>query len=97
MASKPYTTAAWKSVRKRVLFRDGYMCQLRSSVKCRGGASQAHHLRDWRDGGAWYDERNLVAACVSCNVAERNRRANRALREQRALESEKTYPKNTRW
>lgn len=69
----PYRTAAWKAVRRAVLDRDGYRCQLRLA-NCKGHANAVDHIIDWRDGGAVYDMTNLRASCIPCNTAQRNRR-----------------------
>jgi len=72
---KFYDTTAWRRVRKYVLARDGYMCQLRCSKNCKGTANSADHIRRPEDGGAIFDPQNLQAACVSCNTAKRNQQA----------------------
>ena len=91
----PYKTAEWRRVRFRVFDRDQRVCQIRRD-KCRGYATQVHHLVDWRDGGAPYDMENLVAACASCNVAERNTRIAAAARRERGLTPPRSYT-SERW
>jgi 5-methylcytosine-specific restriction enzyme A len=67
-----YRSAAWKSVRKTVLIRDGWVCQVRLP-KCRVRADTVDHICELEDGGAPYALNNLQAACRSCNAAKRNR------------------------
>jgi 5-methylcytosine-specific restriction endonuclease McrA len=81
VTSSVYRSRAWQAVRKRVLARDGYECQIRLP-KCRGRATAVDHRVELEDGGAPFDLSNLQAACVSCNASKRNSslaaRANRA-------------------
>lgn len=79
----PYQSPQWKVVRLAVLERDGRVCQLRSSMKCTGYATQAHHINDWEDGGAPFAMSNLIASCRSCNVATRNKRVAARARQYR--------------
>jgi 5-methylcytosine-specific restriction endonuclease McrA len=67
-----YRTSAWRSVRKAVLARDGFCCQIRLA-KCRGWADTVDHIVELDDGGPAYEMSNLQAACRSCNAAKRNR------------------------
>lgn len=70
--TKPiYRTRAWKSVRLRVLDRDRRICQIRLPG-CREVADAVDHIVELEDGGPYYDESNLRAACISCNTAKRN-------------------------
>jgi len=76
-----YRDPQWRVVRRAVLERDGRVCRLRSSKKCSGYATEAHHVNDVEDGGAPFAMTNLIAACKACNIATRNRRvAERARR-----------------
>lgn len=69
----PAYRGPWLLLRKAILARDGYTCQLRlPGCKTRAnqvdhiiGLQQAPHLR--------WDPTNLQAACKSCNVAKGNR------------------------
>jgi len=82
MGAPVYNSTTWRKVRLAVLERDGWQCQLRLP-RCRGTATEADHIVDWRQGGDPYDPTNLRAACKPCNVAQRNRRvAARARRTQ---------------
>ena len=69
---RPYDDPRWKKMRKLVLERDGYRCQLQCSPKCKGDATEVDHIVSVSDGGAWLDPANLVAACKSCNISKRN-------------------------
>lgn len=64
--------AEWQRVRLEVLERDGYECQLRLSPRCRGIAETVDHLLPKKLGGS-DDIENLVAACIVCNSAKRDR------------------------
>jgi 5-methylcytosine-specific restriction protein A len=63
-----YDTPAWRKVRLIVLARDEGICQLRGP-RCRVTADQVDHIVRPADGGAWYDETNLRAACGPCNAS----------------------------
>jgi hypothetical protein len=58
-----YALARWKEIRKRVLDRDGYTCQL-----CGDKTKQLHvHHREIRRIGMNDDMDNLVTLCKSCH------------------------------
>lgn len=78
----PYADPRWRAIRLEVLERDAWSCHLRLG-RCKGRATAVDHLDDWRDGGAWFDPRNLAAACTSCNTAKRNARVAERARAQR--------------
>lgn len=59
----------WKQVRKLVLARDRYLCQLKRPG-CTHAASQVDHIIEPDQGGSWYDPRNLQAACRACNASK---------------------------
>jgi 5-methylcytosine-specific restriction endonuclease McrA len=59
-------------VRKVVLARDRFVCQIRLPA-CRGRADTVDHVVELEDGGSAYALSNLQAACRSCNTAKRNR------------------------
>lgn len=56
------STQRWKRVRLRVLERDNWTCRY-----CGGPATTVDHVDPVVRGGDPFDERNLVAACKSCN------------------------------
>ncbi len=66
MASAPQYGGAWPRIRKKILERDGYVCQVRGP-RCRGHATQVDHIVPVTQGGAWWDESNLRASCQPCN------------------------------
>jgi 5-methylcytosine-specific restriction endonuclease McrA len=68
-------------MRKQVLLRDGYLCQIRLPG-CRGTATAADHIVSPEDGGALFDPTNCQASCVSCNSTKANKA--RARRRDRA-------------
>ena len=52
----------WRKVRRAILARDHYTCQL-----CGGRANSVDHIVPRSLGGARYDPRNLRACCLDCN------------------------------
>jgi 5-methylcytosine-specific restriction endonuclease McrA len=66
-----YRRAAWQKVRRYVLDRDGYICQI-GRPGCKITANTVDHIRGLEQGGAEYDPRNLQAACGYCNVGKGN-------------------------
>lgn len=62
----PYHDSRWKTLRIRILRRDGGICQIRGP-RCLGSANTADHIIAWRNGGSWFDPANLRAACQPCN------------------------------
>lgn len=63
----------WRTVRARVLQRDGWTCQVRSPG-CTGTATQVDHIIPLSiDEAGRYDYDNLRATCAACNQ-RRNRR-----------------------
>jgi len=59
------STRAWRRVRRAVLERDRYRCQLQLPG-CTTRATHAHHTKGKAMGD---DPAHLVAACSSCNLA----------------------------
>jgi 5-methylcytosine-specific restriction endonuclease McrA len=55
----------WVRTRRRILARDGYVCQLQWPG-CEGAATHVDHIVPRRFGGEDVDA-NLRAACRSCN------------------------------
>src|SRR5262249_30098473 len=69
---------AWPRVRLSILARDRYRCRY-----CGGRANTVDHVVPISAGGPRLDPRNLVAACLPCNVRrarERERREGRGRR-----------------
>lgn len=64
--------AEWQRVRKLVLARDGYECQLRLKV-CTKVATQVDHVIPLSAGGARLAMANLQASCKPCNVSKAGR------------------------
>jgi hypothetical protein len=51
-----------------VLERDGYICRLRTSPRCRGYANTAHHVQPVSEAPhRFFDETNVIASCGACN------------------------------
>ena len=72
MAKWPYNTLHWRTVRPRVMLRDGGLCQLKLPG-CTIYATAVHHLLAPPAGHPFAAD-NLAASCRSCNTAERNMR-----------------------
>lgn len=69
-AGTPYG-GPWRRIRKRILERDRWICQLRLPG-CTTHADAVDHIVEPSKGGAWHDERNLQAACKPCNTRKSN-------------------------
>jgi len=69
--TKPQYAGRWRTVRKAVLARDGFTCQI-ATRGCTLRATQVDHIvpvsRDPK-GHLWLDLDNLRAACANCNRA----------------------------
>ena len=61
------STRAWRVIRRAVLERDGYRCQV-EGPNCVGVATEADHLVPKSQGGSDMMP-NLRAACRPCNLA----------------------------
>lgn len=75
------STTAWRKVRRAVLDRDGWRCQVKVEGVCVGIASHAHHTRG--RGVTGDDPRFIVASCAPCNlhIGDPTRHADPPLRE----------------
>ena len=58
----------WRTLRLRILMRDGYRCQINANG-CTQHADQVDHIVPLVDGGEKYDPNNLRAACTHCNAS----------------------------
>jgi 5-methylcytosine-specific restriction enzyme A len=76
-------SSGWQAIRKKVLERDGYRCQLRYAVICIGRASQVDHIVQPEAGGTDALE-NLRAVCRRCHARRTGRQG--ALAKQRAAQ-----------
>ena len=61
-----YKTPAWRRIRVQALNRDHYLCQLRTSSKCSGIATEVHHILPLAHGGT-HNADNLMALCKACH------------------------------
>lgn len=61
------STAAWKALRRSVLQRDNYQCQIRGP-HCTNYADQVDHITNVAAGGAPFDPDNAQSACSACNT-----------------------------
>ena len=72
--------SGWQVIRKQVLVRDDYQCQLRYADICVGRASQVDHIVQPEAGGT-SDPSNLRAVCRPCHARRTGRQG--ALAKQR--------------
>ena len=86
-----YAGPEWQQVRRVVLARDRFTCQIKLD-NCRGRATEVDHIVAVSQGGDRLDPSNLQAACKSCNVAKRNREVAARARGDQAPESWGCYP-----
>jgi len=59
-----YKTARWQRVRKIVLQRDNYLCQICKEKT----AEMVDHIVEVKDGGAFYELSNLQSLCNKCHA-----------------------------
>jgi hypothetical protein len=71
MSRETYADPRWQTVRRAVLERDLWRCQIQRA-KCTTKATEVDHIVAVSQGGAKFDPANLRAACKSCNIGERN-------------------------
>lgn len=66
MADSLYSSPAWAEARAAALDRDGHRCTV---ARLLGGECadrlDVHHVIPVREGGAWYDDDNLITVCQS--------------------------------
>ena len=67
----PAYRGPWLTLRKAVLARDRYECQIKLPG-CKTRATQVDHIIGLKQGGSWWDPNNCRASCRSCNVAKGN-------------------------
>lgn len=61
------STRAWRRIRRQILLRDAYECQIRRAKTCTQVADCVHHVVGRAISGD--DPDYLVAACTPCNLA----------------------------
>jgi 5-methylcytosine-specific restriction endonuclease McrA len=71
-----YSSGQWQSLRKLILERDRYVCQIRAPG-CRHLATQCDHIVSPLEDGSFWDPVNLRASCLPCNVRAGHRVAAR--------------------
>ena len=62
----PAYRGRWPKVRRSILERDHYQCQI-NGPRCTSIATTVDHIIPVLQGGAWWDPANLRAACAKCN------------------------------
>lgn len=67
MARKPQYSGPWKTIRREVLLRDDYRCQIKLEG-CTQVAEEVDHILPVALGGEWFDKDNLRASCRACNL-----------------------------
>ena len=79
MGHQVYNSRRWQAVRRQVLDRDAWRCQLcgepidqRAAPRSARSAT-VDHIVAVLDGGSWYDLANLRAAHLVCNSTRANR------------------------
>lgn len=82
-------TRTYKLLRRAVLQRDGYVCQIRGP-HCTTEATCVDHVTPRADGGAIYDPANMRASCWRCNSGRNAERTN-AMRAARYRNEVATY------
>lgn len=68
---KPWHRSPWPKIRRRVLERDRYLCQIQSPG-CTTHATHADHIVSPIHGGEWWNPANLRASCQHCNLTRPN-------------------------
>lgn len=63
-----YARKRWRMTRKQKLFETP-LCELQGPT-CLGLASEVHHRIPLEDGGAEYEEQNLISTCKPCHSRE---------------------------
>lgn len=71
-STHPAYKGPWPRIRKAILERDQYTCQI-AGPKCTTTATHVDHIIPVTQGGAWYDPTNLRASCPKCNYARIDR------------------------
>jgi 5-methylcytosine-specific restriction endonuclease McrA len=67
-----YLTPEWIAVRDAVLQRDGWRCQ-HTGCPGRRGKLHVHHIIHLGDGGAPYNDANLITLCGGCHTGHHRR------------------------
>lgn len=62
--SRRLHSTLWGKARKKVLERDGHMCQVCHLITA---PLHVHHIIARSEGGSLYDEDNLISLCPSCH------------------------------
>lgn len=75
-AKRFYQLADWRGLRRRIFERDGWRCRTCG----RAGRLECDHIKNWRDGGAFWEENNLQTLCRGCHI-EKTRREVAARRQ----------------
>ena len=63
---KPQYTGPWQALRRKILARDGGLCQIQAPG-CTLRATQVDHIVPVAKGGPWWEPSNLRSACARCN------------------------------
>lgn len=62
----PAYRGPWPRIRKQILQRDNYLCQIRGP-RCTSTATHVDHIIPVTQGGPWWEPDNLRASCKNCN------------------------------
>ena len=72
LSNRALGSAKWKSLRLRVLSRDGYVCTY-CGTHLEGGNATVDHITSRKVGGSIFDLDNLTSACKPCNSKKGSR------------------------
>ena len=85
-----YHSKEWQAVRRRVLQRDNYLCQVCKRAGRITPATTVHHIKAVRvDYSKRLDPNNLETICKACHNAEHNERTKSLHDKQTKLKAEK--------
>lgn len=88
--NKFYHSSEWQAVRRQVLDRDHYLCQVCKRAGRITPATTVHHITPVRvDYSKRLDPANLETICKACHNAEHSERAKSLHDKQTKLKSEK--------
>lgn len=70
IGENPYKSKRWRTLRERIIQRDGYNCQrcLLKYDTINGTDLQVHHIQSYKNNPSlMWDEENLMCICGTCN------------------------------
>lgn len=86
-----YHSTEWQAVRRQVLQRDNYLCQVCKRAGRITPATTVHHITPLRvDYSKRLDPANLETICNACHNKEHNERAQSLATKKRKLKAQKS-------